>query len=80
MSALLLKKNSKIALAGIFLSVSNMVFFVATILCGGLMGISRNLILHQLTFDMMIILILVYGVNLAIEKRQELQDKYGVNQ
>ncbi len=79
-SVILLKKDSKIALAGILLSVSNMVFFVATILSGGLMGISRNLILHQLTFDMMIIIILVYAVNLAIEKRQELQDKYGVNQ
>ncbi len=79
-SVVLLKKDSKIAIAGILLSVSSMVFFVATILSGGLMGISRNLILHQLTFDMMLIMILVYAVNLAIEKRQELQDKYGVNQ
>jgi len=74
------KKDSKTALGGIATSVASMAFFISPILRCGLMNISRNLVLHQAALDLMIILIICYAVNLSLTKRQELKDKYGVNQ
>ncbi len=79
-SFVILKKDLETALTGIILSVSSITFFVSTILQGGLMGISRNLLLHQCAFDIMLILVVMYAINIALSKRQELRDKYGVNQ
>ena len=73
-------KNGNAALGGIVLSTACIVFFISPILQSGLMNISRSLILHQIATDLMIILIISYAVNMALTKRQELKDKYGVNQ
>ena len=74
------KKDTEIMLSGVILSVSAIVFMINSVVAGGLLGISRNLILHQEAFDLMIIVIILCAVNMALEKRQELKDKFGVNQ
>ena len=73
-------KNFKMSLAGVLLAVSSITFFIGAILRSGLMGISRNLLLHQCAFDIMLVLIVTEAINIALSKRQELRDKFGVNQ
>lgn len=74
------KKEPLRGVAGILLSFSSILFFIEPILKGGLSSISRNLFMHQLAGDLMILVALCYCINLALEKRHNLQKKYGVNQ
>lgn len=74
------RKDTAIMTAGITLSVSALVFFISSVLNGGLYLISRNLIMHQAAVDLMVILIAVCAINIILEKRQELKNKFGVNQ
>jgi len=79
-SVITFKKEPLRAVTGIFLSCGSIVFFVEPILQSGLTSISRNLILHQISSDIMILVIICFAVNFALDKRHELQKKYGVNQ
>lgn len=74
------KNDAEILAAGLPLAVLSPAFMVYPILKGGLLGISRNLILHQAAFDLIVIVAIICAVNFALERRKNIKEKFGVNQ
>lgn len=74
------KKDAEIMVTAVTLAVSSVVFMINPVLKGGLSGISRNLIMHQVAFDVLLVVVIVCAVNMALERRENIKEKFGVNQ
>ena len=75
-----LKKQPSLADMAIFLTVSSAAFFASPVLTGGLASISRRLVMHQLSLDILIIIAVIWICNTLLERRERLQKTYGVTQ
>ena len=74
------KKTPGLADFAILLALSSGTFFVSSVLTGGLASISRRLVMHQLSLDILIIVAVIWVCNTLLARREKLQQEYGVTQ